>query len=303
MNKYILFALIFCSFSIYAQDSQDNMTVDVTEEIIEKEKEEEIKNEVEPPQIIAPAPVTKSETIVEESEDFYPRGSHWYSIFNFEAMEYELPFSYVGTKQSFSVEKRQLYGGRVGFGGEVYLGAGFMTSVRVDGYYMGTFFRSAKTADPELDDLDVASVKDAGQIYGADAVGTFSFMWDMKTKNPFMDQWSYLTVEPFVEAGVGRAWAFNKKDYNYDTTVIVEEYDQSFNDELVNNRFGGGINFTSKTGFFLTLKATQNRYDITKRRTKGYFYASGNASADVDPNPSTELKPIMIYSLGGGYRF
>lgn len=251
------------------------------------------------------APVSPNglvETEVEDNPKFNPRKSHWYTTFGFEAMEYSLPFSYVGAKQKFNTENRQLYGGRLGFGREIYLGKGFMTSTRLESYYMGTLFESAKTADPELENEEVATVKDTGQIYGGDIVQTLSYMWDFKTKNPFMDTWSYLTMEPFVEFGIGKAWAFNKKDYSYNTS-IVEEYDQSFSDELTNTKIGAGINMTSRQGFFLYLKATQNRYDISKRRTKGYFYKDGEARASVNSNALTSLDPIMVYSLGGGYKF
>lgn len=239
--------------------------------------------------------------IVNDSK-FNPRKSHWYTTFGFEAMEYSLPFSYVGEKQKFDPEKRQLYGGRLGFGRELYLGKGFMTSTRLEGYYMGTLFESAKTADPELADETVATVKDAGQIYGGDIVQTLSYMWDFKTKNPLMETWSYLTIEPFVEFGIGKAWAFNKKEYSYKTS-IVEEYDHSYTDELTNVKLGGGINLTSRQGFFLYLKATQNRYDITKRRSKGYYYKDGDSPSPVTTNVLTTQDPIMVYSLGGGYKF
>ncbi len=247
-------------------------------------------------------PSAKIETDVSERKRFSPTESHWYTTFGFEGMEYDLPFAYNGDKEDFKPEQRQLYGGRLGFGGEIYLGIGFLTSTRIEAYYMGTLFESAKTAAPEEEDEDVATVKDTGQIYGGDIVQTLSFIWELKTKNPIMEEMTYLTVEPFIEAGIGRAWAFNKKDYSYDAATI-EEYDQSFTDELTNTKLGAGINLTSRAGYFLYLKATQNRYDITKRRTKGYYYANGDPRSEVDPNPSTDLEPIMIYSLGGGYKF
>jgi hypothetical protein len=342
MNKLILCLVVLLSFSLYAQDedtvpelnaegveSTPAVTEEAAQETVPAVTEEalsgvteEAAQETVPAVTEEAAPVATEEaapvipvaietrkntpiskTELEEKGSFKPTESHWYSTFGFEAMEYLLPFSYSGSKESFSEEQRQLYGGRLGFGGEIYLGAGFMTSTRVEGYYMGTLFESAKTADPELEDETVATIKDAGQIYGADIVQTLSFIWELKTRNPLIDEMTYLTVEPFIEGGIGKAWAFNKKDYSYDTGVVVEEYDQSFNDELTNVKFGGGINFTSRQGFFLSLKVTQNRYDITKRRTKGYFYKDGDASAQVASNPSSDLDPVMVYSLGGGYKF
>ena len=291
------------------EEAAEETVPDVTEEAASEVTEEatpvvtEEETPVTPVAVVTQKDETISKTEIQEESGFKATESHWYATFGFEAMEYLLPFSYSGAKETFPEEQRQLYGGRLGFGGEIYLGAGLMTSTRVEGYYMGTLFESAQTADPELEDETVATIKDAGQIYGADIVQTLSFIWELKTRNPLIDEMTYLTVEPFIEGGIGKAWAFNKKDYSYDTGVVVEEYDQSFNDELTNVKFGGGINFTSRQGFFLSLKVTQNRYDITKRRTKGYFYKDGDASAQVASDPSTDLDPVMVYSLGGGYKF
>jgi hypothetical protein len=334
MNKLILCLLVIISFPLYSQDdsalelneegvevnplektdeaapAESSEVVITTEEPAPAEEVTETPETVE--EIVAPLayetkPALITETEVETKKSFSPLESHWYTTMGFEAMEYTLPFSYTGSKESFDEENRNLYGGRLGFGGEIYLGAGFLISTRVEGYYMGTLFESAQTAGPELEDEVVGTVKDAGQIYGGDIVQTLSFMWELKTKNPIMQTMTYLMVEPFLEIGVGRAWAFNKKDYSYDTgtcpTCAQEEYDQSFNDELTNVRVGGGINFTSRQGFFLFLKATENRYDITKRRTKGYFYSDDDTRTDVSPTPGSELGPIIVYSLGGGYKF
>ncbi len=286
------------------EDTEAQVTPEETpnEELVENEKAEQPVVETTP--VVATTPANVTQTDVDEPKRFNMRESHWFSQFGFEAMEYTLPYDYNGTKEQFSEEKRQLYGGRIGFGGELYLGAGFMTSSRVEGYYMGTLFEKAKTADPEEEDIDIAATKTTGQIYGVDAVQTLSFLWDFKTKNPFMDEWAYLYVEPFVEAGIGRAWAYNRKSYFYDTT-IQEEYSQTFQDELTNARIGGGIKLTSRQGFYFYLMATQNRYDITNRRSKI------KSQVDGDPAPTSskftdkdaDLDAIMVYSLGGGYRF
>jgi hypothetical protein len=255
-----------------------------------------------------PAPSSTAEVI--SNKEFDPRRSHWITTFGFEGMEYQLPFQYEGLKERFNEQRRQLYGGRLGFGGELHLGAGFHLGAMVEGYYMGTLFQQAKTASPEVDDVDVASTKNNGQIYGADAVASLSFLWDFKTKNPLMDEWSYLFVEPFLEVGIGRAQAFNKKDYYYNTgsatgaSQVNEAYEHTFLDDLTNARIGGGLKLTSRAGFFLYLRATQNRYDITRRRQKGFTQQD-----DADRSPLTgviedsKMDPVMIYAFGGGYKF
>lgn len=301
MNKLLLALLVLSPLLVYAADSAEFVSED-NDKKIQVEALAKTPVEEKPIEVPEVKPEQRMVTDALEKRDFTPRESHWYSTFGFEAMEYELPFQYVGQEERFTAEKRQLYGGRIGFGGELHIGAGLMTSTRLEGYYMGTLFESAQTAAPELDDEDVATVKDSGQILGLDLVQTLSYLWDIKTYNPFMDTHSYMTIEPFIEAGIGRAQAWNKKDYSYNAATL-EEYDQSFKDELTNVKMGVGVNITSSQGFFLYLKATQNRYDITKRTTKGYQYANGQIPAQVAANPSTKLDPIMVYSLGGGYKF
>lgn len=302
MNKLLLAVLVLSPLAAYAQGGAEIVPSADNSEIREEALNKPLEAKPVADEYVAPAPNQVLEKKVEDDKRFNPRKSHWYSTFGFEAMEYDLPFSYAGQEETINAEKRKLYGGRLGFGGELYLGAGFMTSTRVEGYYMGTLFESAKTAAPEIDGEDVSLVKDSGQIYGVDAVQTLSYLFDLRVKNPFMDTYSNMVIEPFVEAGIGRAQAWNKKDYFYDAAT-KEEYDQSFKDELTNVKVGGGLNITGSNGFFLYLKATQNRYDITKRTTKGYQYANGQPRSDVDPNPSTKLDAIMVYSFGGGYKF
>lgn len=303
MNKLLLALLVLSSFSTYAADTDEFVAEDNDVEITEEAQAKPIEDKpLAAEYVAASTPDQKIETDVDDKKEFNPRASHWYTTFGFEAMEYELPFEFVGTKKKFHKEKRQLYGGRLGFGGEIHLGGGIMTSTRLEGYYMGTLFESVQSADPGGPDEDVATIKDAGQIFGADAVQTLSYLWDFQAKNPFMDTYSYMTIEPFIEAGIGKAQAFNKKDYNYDTS-IKEGYDQSFKDDLTNVKLGAGINLTSRQGFFLFLKATQNRYDIAKRTTKGFSKQDGQGQQQVGSNPSTKLDPIMVYSLGGGYKF
>lgn len=237
-----------------------------------------------------------------DAQDFNPRKSHWFTTFAFEGMGYnKLPFSFNGQKKDFEESTRSLYGGRIGFGGELYLGAGFMTSTRVEGYYMGSLFAKAQTANPEYD-LEVAYTKETGQVIGGDLSQTLSFMFNMKTKNPIMGEMVRLTVEPFVIAGIGVAQGINKIDYKYDTT-IDERYLLTIVDNIANSKIGGGINFISGQGFFLTLQATINNYDILERKTKGYSYDGATTTDLSATNKDAKMDAVTIYTLGGGYKF
>ena len=255
-------------------------------------------------------PALTTETTTADYTYINPRQSHWVTSFGFEGIEYELPWEYTGAKDRFREEKRKLYGGRLGFGREFHLGKGFMTATKVESFYMGTLFESAQTADPKVK-IEFASTKDAGHIFGLEAVQSISYIFDMKTKNPFMDEWTYLYVEPFIEAGFGRARAYNAKKYSYDTfdasspsTTYREEYSHRFEDDITNARIGAGVNFTSTTGYFLYLKATQNRYDVSERKSRGYQYPNGGSRTSLKGNiDNVDMDPVMVYAIGGGYKF
>jgi hypothetical protein len=258
------------------------------------------QEEISPP-IALPAPVSKIE--VEDEDGFNPRKSHWITNFGFEAMEYEVPMNFAGSKKNFQDQKRQLYGGRLGFGRELYLGWGFNTTTRIEGFYMGTLFESARDVDTDAVASDTSSVKKTGNIWGGEVSQSLGFLFDMKTRNPFMDEMTYLSVEPYVFAGIGRATAYNRLNYHYDNT-ISEDYRIKVQDNINTASVGAGINFTSMTGFFLYLKATQYRFNITKRKETGYSQPDGQAGSDINSTSNdVSPNPVTVYALGGGYKF
>lgn len=259
----------------------------------------------------ASTPIATSSDEDAQSKSFNPRKSHWLMNLNFEILEYKTDYAFQGDKKKFKPKGESLTGGRLGFGGEVYLGAGFMTSTRVEGYYNSKLFKRDLAADPDVPGVIFSEDKITSQLLGGDVVQSLSYLFDMKTKNPLFDQMSYLTVEPFVEAGLGMAWAYNRRKYEYNTggpsacaDCIHEFYKKTTTDDLMNMRLGAGIHFTSSTGYFFTLRVTQNRYDVTKRNVKGTQQINGGSPTDISvSNPDKSMDPIVIYSIGGGYKF
>lgn len=251
-------------------------------------------------------PVMSTE-IDDEDKKFNPLKSHWITTFGFEGLKYEVPWQYSGVKKNFRPGEMELWGGRLGFGGEIHLGAGIMATTKVEGYYVGTLFSRALNAGPNDEDEEFSYVKRTGQVYGADVTQALGFMFDFKTKNPFMDEWSYLTVEPFVEVGIGvaRAYARVNYDYNLGNVGVNEGYRSRIRDELTNARFGGGVNFTSSEGFFLYLKAYVNTFDITQRKTDTIQRADQGPTVDTPTvtDKNVKIDPITTYALGGGYKF
>lgn len=271
---------------------------------VEKVAEPEAPAPTTPVPVASPDSAPMSMAIVEDPEDYQPRKSHWQATFGFESMAYDIPREFVGTKASFDDDDRTLFGGRLGFAREFYLGWGFNTTSRIEGFYMGTLFEKATTAAPQETTEEFAFEKKTGSVFGADVSQSLGFLYNFSTKNPLMDEMVYLTLEPFVFAGVGRARAYNRFSYHYDTGVFMEDYRIRVQDSITSTSFGGGFNLTSVTGFFLYLKATQYSMNITKRNETGYSQPHGQGATPLN-RTSTDVSPdpITIYALGGGYKF
>ena len=73
---------------------------------------------------------------------------------------------------------------------------------------------------------------------------------------------------------------------------------------MINARVGAGFNLTSNSGFFLALKATINRYDVTQRKIDGFTQPNGQATTPINETlKDAKIEPVVIYTLGGGYKF
>lgn len=305
--------------SIFADDpatpttkSEPKQDVSDAPDISKKVNEEPGSNRVFVPQGNPTAASTEldvtSETEIDEKEYYYVRKSRWVTTFGFENTKYPTIFEFNGRKD-FEKDEQDLWGGRLGFGGELHIGKGLVTRTMVEGFYVGTLFSRTLNGGVTAESVKFAYTKKTGQMYGVDVSQSLGWIFDYKTKNPFMDTWGYLTFEPFVEAGIGRANAMNRLNYSWDTGTSPsgsqERYRRKVTDELLNARVGAGFNITSKKGFFLMLRATVNRYAITSRKVEGFTQPVGPASnVPIDEKPkNAKIDPIVIYTLGGGYKF
>jgi hypothetical protein len=256
---------------------------------------------------MAPLPVAKLEKKI-ESGDFKAREGHWLGTFAFEGMGYPLPFDFkeaTKPKYRFKEKDRGLYGVRMGFGREIYLGGGFMTSSRGELYYLGTLFEKKKYIEDNGTKLDFSFVKDSGQIYGGEVVQTLSYLIDFGAKNPIMEESSRLVFEPFVEGGLGIGKSYNKKNYEFKVAGQTDErYKQSYDDTLANIKLGLGFQITSSEGYFLTVKVSQNQYIATTRESKTYKKPDGAPGVSTsDKQSGVSLDQITMFTLGGGYKF
>jgi|GEM_PF-2506552 len=268
-----------------------------------------VETQVEP--VAEPKAEPKIEStaqIDDEDMPFNHRKSHWIANFGFETVKYTVPLEFAGASEDFGEKDRDLYGARLGFGRDFYLGAGFLFQGRVDGYYMGTLFEGIQTADPEFPGTEVSNEKDTGSYYGADAVAHLGWMFDYKTKNPFLGDMAYLAMELFVEAGVGKGRSYQRKEYNFDA-ASVDQYDFIMEDEFTTQTVSAGINILStSSGFYLYLKGTQvnlslDKRDIREKRLEGGASGSSAGSFVKRSDNSADIDPVTIFALGGGYKF
>jgi hypothetical protein len=260
--------------------------------------------ESETPITNADTPVITTEIV--DERNFKPRKSHWLTSYGFESMKYDIPVEYNGVKEDFKPYKQELWGGRLGVGGELYLGAGFNLTTKVESFYLGTLFSKVYNAGPYEEAQDFAYIKKTGSVWGVEATQGFGFLFNLKTKNPFLDEWTYLTVEPFVEAGVGRAWAYNRLAYQFNTGAsgTDEGYRVRIRDELANTKFGGGINLTSRSGFFLYIKSFVNNFNVISRSITTYSRPDqGVGTTTTDKPKNVKIDAITTYAIGGGYKF
>lgn len=260
------------------------------------------------------SPVTETPAIVSEetleNKSFNPRKGHFITSFNFEGMKYEVPFDFQGKKSSFSPKKQELWGARLGVGSEIYLGKGFTTTSKAEGYFLGTLFSRVMNGGAQDADVKFAYTKRTGSVYGIDFSQSIGYLFDFKTKNPVMEDWALLTLEPFIEAGLGIGRAYNSVNYSYNLAPASpdganERYQQRVSDTLTNFRVGAGFNLTSSEGYFFFMKGSLNQYNVNDRKIKGRIKNNADASESaLNSSPgSVKLDPIFVFSLGGGYKF
>ena len=245
---------------------------------------------------------TSSDEYEDDDRPFNHRAGHWVMNFGFENAKYELPWAYQGSRRNFDEEKQDLWGGRMGFGREIYIPGGFLLGGRIDGYYLGTLFTEEEIAKP-ASSITLGAEKNTGQMFGGEAVGHFGWMFDFRTKNPFLGEMTYMAMELFAEAGVGRGQAYNRKNY-YFRLNTDDKYDVIIEDNYTTASVSAGVNFLStNTGFYLNLKATRIAQDIDKRKTRGISTVGGADTTINGSEKSPDTDPITVFTLGGGYKF
>ena len=306
--KILIPLFVLISLSAYAQDDElltDPGPENSTPVLTTTPPDDTEKELLTPPNPEVTTPVLTSSDNPDKIRVFNPRKGHLITTFGFEGLKYEVPFDFRSNnnKKNFHPGTQDLFGARFGLGAEIYIGGGLNTTSKIEGYYVGTLFTKKRSADPDVPDVEeYAYYKKTGGLYGVDVAQSLGYLIDMKTYS-VMGTMVQLTFEPFAEIGAGMAKAYNAIAYNYETS-FKESYRLRVSDDLLVGRIGGGFNIISGQGYFLHVKITQAKYDITKRKLAGRTTQSDGTTFSHDGSDNdVKIDPITTFIIGGGYKF
>ena len=248
-----------------------------------------------------PALISSSQD--DQKKTFNHRTSHWIATFGFSGTQYKVPYSFVGQKKSYDEESVELQGGRLGVGMEAYMGLGFLLGARVEGYYMGTTFNRERFAK-NVGNTEVRSENNRAQMYGGEVIGHAGWMFDYKTRNPFLGEMTSMAMELFGEVGAGVGQNYFSKNYK-NADAVDEIYRARITESFRSATVAAGVNFLSRTtGYFLNLKVSRMFFDIDETKFKS---RTGTASVPINNVIPTvtgrDVDPVTVIAVGGGYKF
>lgn len=194
----------------------------------------------------------------------------------------------------------EVYGLGMAFGGELYFGAGFSSTIKVGGFYSKTLNEVTGQAAKDID-IDLAKSSSSHMVYGTEASGSLNYLFETKS----------VGIQPFVEFGVGTGIADIEKTYEYKGLASSSNPNPEFyNIDLEENfnfaRTSVGVNFISATGIVSYVKLSRLGMVVNKREYKGSIQTANDSSRQSqngkfdDLNESVEL---MMASLGLGFMF
>jgi hypothetical protein len=228
--------------------------------------------------------------------------SNWLFELGYSHLPYELVLPEFEGKYDKVKEKEevQLSGLSLGFGGQVYFGAGFSSTLKLGVTHYQAFENVEGKATEELDDENLAEYKLDQTVQTAEA--TLGFEYLIETR--------YMGIQPFVSFSLGTGKSAVQRLYEYDeddviTTDSPEKYDVEANEEFNYNKISLGINFISSKGLTSYFTVSQMSINKTDREFKGE--ATNQAGAvPVESVGSTEIdetSSVTVASIGLGYMF
>ncbi len=240
---------------------------------------------------------------MEKVNVYNPRKSNWVASFGFEGQGLPVERSFQGQGKSFQDKNELLMGARIGIGRDFYLGAGFNTRTQLDGYFVGTIFEPKKSVTKEDSSASTSFTQKQGNTFGGEISQVLSFITEFNAPVFIGEHKVKMYFEPFIEAGIGIGKSVFRFDYRMKTSTLDEEYRKVMDNTFISQRLSVGMNFISKSGYFLTLKASQVAHQVSDSKS---YEVAGNGGAltrrDIDEKNET-INLSYSYYLGGGYKW
>jgi hypothetical protein len=235
------------------------------------------------------------------NDDFDAKKSAW--VFNIGAEYLKYPIvlpSFSGTHHKIKDESEvETSGGALAFGGNIYLGAGISSTIKLGGFYNSNNNREVGKASDDVD-IDLANTKSNYQVSAAEVSLSLNYLVESSLVN-----W-----QPFVEYAVGRGSSNIKEEYNFDGLTSAASDDENYKMEsketFGHNKLSLGINFISSYGLTSYFKVTRTTLNISERELKGNFKNAGDATATALNEKNKDLDEdyeVMAASIGAGYLF
>lgn len=197
-------------------------------------------------------------------------------------------------------EDYEVLGVGLGFGGEIYMGAGISSTIKIGGFYSKTTDTSIGQAAKDVD-LELANTSNDHMVYGGEASASLNYLFETKSYG----------IQPFVEFALGAGQANIEKTYEYKgleggTSPDPEYYNIKMEEGFNYARSTIGLNVISSTGLLFYTKASRLGMVVNERSFKGKVETAAKTTTNYDGkkeknlNESTE---VMMYSLGMGFLF
>lgn len=228
--------------------------------------------------------------------------SNWVFEFGYSHLPYELVLPEFDSKYDKVDEKEniQLSGASMAFGGQLYFGAGFSSSLKLGVSHFQSLETVTGKATEELDDEDLATYDLTQQVQTAEVTLGLEYLIDTK----------YLGVQPFVAFSLGKGRSSAKRDFEYDEDDTIsadnpENYKVQAIEDFDYNKISLGVNFISNKGLTSYIVVSQMNINKTDREFTGRAQNQSGA-VTVESTGDTaidETSSVIVGSVGLGYMF
>lgn len=193
-----------------------------------------------------------------------------------------------------------IYGINLGFGGELYFGAGLSSTIKIGGFYSKTMNETTGKAAKDVD-IDLAEKSTDHMVSGGEASISLNYLFETKSYG----------IQPFAEFGLGAGTAQVEQRYSYEgleggTNPNPESYDVKVEEGFSYARSTVGLNVISATGILFFTKVSRLGMVVNKREVKGTIKTAAKSSEQDVSSKKTDINEsneVFMATLGMGFLF